>query len=229
MLLNNVAEWVFELLLIAPIVLIALICHECAHGFMAYKLGDTTAKEQGRLSLNPIKHIDIVGAICLLFFRYGWAKPVPINARNFKKPKRDIALTALAGPLSNIILGFFGCFVYSLSLRIFSGVSFTEYSFAFWIYYIWINFAYNFAWLNISLAIFNLIPLPPLDGSRIFFAFLPPKAYFKIMRYERQIALIFFIILFIDSRFLNSFIIGGLSYVVNFVFNGMMSLFSFIF
>ncbi len=220
---------IIELLISVPVILIALTFHECAHGFMAHKLGDETARNLGRLSLNPLRHIDIVGAICMLFFRFGWAKPVPINSRFFKKPRRDIALTALAGPLTNLLLGFIGCLLYSISLKIFSSIGFTETNFAFWLYYAWNLFIFNFAWLNIALAVFNLIPLPPLDGSRIFYSFLPARVYFKIMRYEREIAVAFFIILFLDSRFLDGFITGGLSIIVNFIFNGMMSLFSFIF
>jgi Zn-dependent protease len=220
---------IIELLISVPIILIALTFHECAHGFVAYKLGDPTAKSLGRLTLNPIKHIDIVGAICMLFFRFGWAKPVPINSRFFKKPKRDIALSALAGPLANLLLAFFGCFIYSISLKIFASIAFTETNFAFWLYYAWNLFVFNFAWLNIALSLFNLIPLPPLDGSRIFYAFLPERAYFKVMKYEREIAAGFLILLFLDSRFLGGYITGGLSFVVNFVFNAMMSLFSLIF
>ena len=222
-------DYIIELLLCIPTVLIALTFHECAHGFVAYKLGDITAKYQGRLSLNPLKHIDIIGALCMVFFRFGWAKPVPIDTRNFKNPKRDMALSALAGPAANLILGFIGCFLYALSLYFLSDVSFTSYNFSYWVAYSWLLFVYNFAWLNISLAIFNLIPLPPLDGSRIFYAFLPRDAYFKVMRYEREIAIAFFAILFIDSRFLNGTVSGGLAYIVNLIFNGMMSIFSFIF
>lgn len=222
-------DYIIELLLCVPTVLIALTFHECAHGFVAYKLGDITAKYQGRLSLNPLKHIDIIGALCMVFFRFGWAKPVPIDTRNFKNPKRDMALSALAGPAANLILAFIGCFLYALSLYFLSDVSFTSYNFSYWVAYSWLLFVYNFAWLNISLAIFNLIPLPPLDGSRIFYAFLPRDAYFKVMRYEREIAIAFFAILFIDSRFLNGTVSGGLAYIVNLVFNGMMSIFSLIF
>lgn len=226
---RTMIDYLIEILISVPIVLIALTFHECAHGFIAYKLGDNTAKDLGRLTLNPIKHIDPIGAICMLLFKFGWAKPVPIDSRYFKKPKRDIALSALAGPVSNLMLGFFGCFLFSLSEHLLNGVVFESESFVYWLCYAWIVFAFNFAWLNISLALFNLIPLPPLDGSRIFFAFLPDKAYYKVMRYEREIAIAFFIILFVDSRFLNSTIIGGLSSVVNVVFDGMMSLFSLIF
>lgn len=222
-------DFLIELLISVPVVLIALTFHECAHGFVAYLCGDNTAKSLGRLSLNPIKHIDIIGAICMLLFRFGWAKPVPINARYFKKPKRDIALSALAGPVANILLGFIGCFLYSLSLHLLENISFASQNFAYWLCYSWLLFLFNFAWLNISLALFNLIPLPPLDGSRILFAFLPDKAYFKVMRYEREIALGFFAILFIDNRFLNGTIVGWLSYLVNLIFNSMMSLFSLFF
>ncbi|MBQ3041059.1 MAG: site-2 protease family protein [Clostridia bacterium] len=222
-------DYIIELLITVPIILIALTFHECAHGFIAYKLGDSTAKEMGRLSLNPLHHIDIMGAICMLICRFGWAKPVPIDTRHFKNPKRDMALSALAGPVSNLLLGFFGCFIFALSSHFLFEMTFTSKSFAYWICYAWLLFSYNFAWLNISLAIFNLIPLPPLDGSRIFLSFLPPKAYFKVMRYEREIAIGFFVILFADSRFLGGYISGGLSYIVDLIFNAMMSLFSLIF
>ena len=222
-------DYIIELLITVAIVLLALTFHECAHGYVAYFLGDNTAKDLGRLSLNPIKHIDIIGAICMLFFRFGWAKPVPINARYFKKPKRDIALSALAGPTANMILGFIGCLVYSLSMHLLENVTFESQGLAYWLCYAWLIFTLNFAWLNISLAIFNLIPLPPLDGSRILFAFLPDKAYYKIMKYEREIAIGFFIILFVDNRFLDGFLLGWLSVLVNLIFNGMNSMLSIIF
>lgn len=168
--------------------LIALTFHEVAHGFAAYKLGDPTAKSMGRLSLNPLKHIDPLGALCMVLFHFGWARPVPIDTRYFKKPKRDMALTAAAGPIMNFILAFFGVLVQRLlALWFYSSPAQTQ-------------FAYNlqsaaltlfgyFAVLNISLGVFNLIPVPPLDGSRIFLIFLPRKYYFGIMKYERYIQL----------------------------------------
>lgn len=218
-------DYIIELLICVPVVLISLTFHECAHGFAAYKLGDPTAKAMGRLSLNPLRHIDPIGAICMLLFHFGWAKPVPINTRYFKNPKSGMAITALAGPASNLLLGFVGCFLYTLSthfIRVASG------SFAYYLAYAWINFVFYFGWLNIALALFNLIPLPPLDGSRIFLVFLPEKAYFSVMKYEREIALGFFILLFIDSRFLVNHITGALSFVVYLVFNGFVSLFNLI-
>ena len=219
-------DYLIELLICVPTVLIALTFHEWAHGFAAYKLGDPTAKYMGRLSLNPLRHLDPVGALCMLLFHFGWAKPVPIDTRYFKKPRRDMALSALAGPLMNILLGFFGTFIYVLSvhfIRVQSG------TFAYYLASAWVTFAYYFAWLNLSLAIFNLIPLPPLDGSRIFLVWLPERAYFNIMRYEREIGIGFMVLLFLDSRFLGSHITGALSFIVNVLFNAFIKLFTLIF
>lgn len=169
-------------------VLIILALHECAHALAAYKLGDPTAKNLGRLSLNPIKHLDPLGAICMIFFHFGWAKPVPINARNFKKPKRDFALCALAGPLSNLIFAFIFAFIYLLMFALLRDVVFTS-DFLFALVENLLLFVYLFHIINIGIGIFNLIPIPPLDGSRILNVVLPPKYYFGIMRYERKIYL----------------------------------------
>ena len=128
-----------------------------------------------------------------------------------------------------ILLGFIGCFVYSLSLFLLRDVGFDSFGFAYNLTVAWLTFAHGFAWLNLSLAIFNLIQLPPLDGSRIFLVFLPDRLYFKVMRYEREISIAFILLLFADSRFLGGYITYGLSSVVNFVFDAMMSLFSLIF
>ena len=219
---------ILELLICVPTVLIALTFHECAHGFVAYKLGDPTAKAMGRLSLNPIKHLDPIGAICMLLCGFGWARPVPIDPRYFKYRKLGMAISALAGPLSNLLLAFFGCLLYSFSWNLLSGHSFHT-NFIYYLALAWLTFIENFAWLNIALAIFNLIPLPPLDGSRIFSVFLPEKQYFGLMRYESYIAIGFFIILLVDSRFLGGILTGWLSFLVNFVFNGMSLPFDLIF
>ena len=167
-----------ELLIRAIAVLLAISVHEMSHGYAAYFLGDKTAKSMGRLSLNPLRHLDPVGALCLLVFGFGWAKPVMINPAYFKKPKRDMALTALAGPLSNFILAFLSLAVFKLlTLAPFMKSSFFA---AEWI----ATFLSTFALLNIGLGVFNLIPIPPLDGSKVFLPLLPPRLYMDIMRYE---------------------------------------------
>lgn len=166
--------------------LVILTIHEYAHAYTAYRLGDNTARNLGRLSLNPIKHLDPFGAICMVFFHFGWAKPVPINARNFKNPKRDFALTALAGPAINLICAFFSAFLYLLVLALLRDVTF-ESSFLFSLVKNSLLFIYLFHFINVGIGIFNLIPIPPLDGSRLLNVILPPKQYFGIMKYERYI------------------------------------------
>ncbi|MBQ4122082.1 MAG: site-2 protease family protein [Clostridia bacterium] len=176
-------------LLTVPSMLIALTFHEVAHGFVAYKCGDPTAKNLGRLTLNPIKHLDPIGTLLMLLVGYGWARPVPVNSRYFKNPRKGMALTALAGPLTNLILGFLGValywFVYSLAIT-----SSFEQEAVSPIFEAVILFAYYFSMLNLTFAVFNMIPLPPFDGSRIFLVFLPPKYYFGVMKYERIILLV---------------------------------------
>ena len=171
-------------ILSALAVLVTLTVHEFSHGLMAYKLGDNTARNFGRLTLNPIKHIDPVGALCMLLFHFGWAKPVPINLRNFRKPRRDFALTALAGPASNIILAFFFAFPYLLMCKLLTIVP-ADANFLFNLCLNFTDFLFIFHYVNIGIAVFNLIPVPPLDGSRIVSVILPPKLYFKLMKYER--------------------------------------------
>ena len=175
-----------ELILTAVAVLITLSIHEFSHAYAAYKLGDNTAKNLGRLSINAIKHLDPIGALCMLFFRFGWAKPVPINPRNFKNPKRDFAISALAGPLSNLILGFIfsGIFIFSFSNLL--SVEF-ENEFTLRLAENALLFLQIFFSVNVGLGIFNLLPIPPFDGSRLLNVIFPPKIYFGIMKYERQI------------------------------------------
>lgn len=183
---GNIREFLISVLLSLPIVFLALSVHETAHGYVAYKLGDPTARNLGRLTLNPIKHIDPIGFICMLLCGYGWAKPVPVNTRYFKKPKRDMALTGLAGPLSNLILAIVFALLYRLefvAIEFFPPTS----ALAVNIYYFLEIFLLLGINLNITLAVFNLIPCPPFDGSRIFLVFLPTNLYFKIMKYEQYI------------------------------------------
>lgn len=162
-------------------VLFLLPIHECAHAFAAALLGDKTAQYQGRLSLNPLKHLDIMGALCLLLGGFGWAKPVAINPYNFKNRKGGMALSALAGPLSNFLVSFLMLVVVRIVLLfpIYEGTFLASV----------IDVLDLIAWISICLGVFNLIPLPPLDGSRIFLIFLPERYYFKIMQYEQYISI----------------------------------------
>ncbi|MBO7293776.1 MAG: site-2 protease family protein, partial [Clostridia bacterium] len=185
------------ILLSIPAILIALTVHECAHGYAAYRLGDPTARALGRLSLNPLKHIDPLGALSMLLFRFGWARPVPIDTRYFRKPRRDMALTAACGPLSNFLLSFFGAFLYIALLRGFSALlsAVTVSSFVYLLMQYTLNFFFIFHYVNLTLGLFNCLPVPPLDGSRFLLVFLPPRAYFAVMRYERYISLALLLLL----------------------------------
>ena len=214
-------DTLIQFLFVVPCVLIALTFHEFAHGYMAYKLGDPTAKNFGRLTLNPLKHLDLIGTICMIFFHFGWAKPVPINSRYFKKPRRDMALTAAAGPIMNFILAFFGVFVCRILTKIF--VAFPAQSdFVYYIQYASLTLFSYFHMLNLSLGVFNLIPIPPLDGSRIFYIFLPQKWYFGVMTYEKYIQLALLVLLWTGllSRPLSaavSWISGGMQWLVSWI------------
>ena len=177
-------ETVVYYVLLAFAVLITLTVHEYCHGYAAYKLGDPTAKSLGRLTLNPIKHIDPIGALCMLLFRFGWAKPVPVSSRYLKKPRRDLAIISLAGPLSNLVLSFFAALIYLTVYSIFKDMAF-ESDFLLAMVQNTLNFFMIFHFVNIGIAIFNLIPVPPLDGSKILAVLLPPKASQAYLRNER--------------------------------------------
>ena len=190
-----------------PTILIALSAHEAAHGYIAYKLGDHTAFNLGRITLNPLKHLDPMGALCMLVFGYGWAKPVPINARNFKDPRKGMALTALAGPVTNLLLGIVGLFFFYLAENILDtkaagSLVYDNYSVSITLDMIKLFFE-NFAFVNFLYTVFNLIPVPPFDGSRIFSVVLPTKIYFNIMKYERYYLIAILGISVICSRLFN--------------------------
>ena len=189
-------SYVMSLLLSLPIVLLALSVHETAHGYAAYKLGDPTAKSLGRLSLNPLKHLDPIGFTCMLLFGFGWANPVPINSRYFKKPRKGIAITSLAGPISNLIMAVIFGLLFNLWAYLMLGMTFdSEFGFNMaWYFYVFLFYG---VYLNITLAVFNLLPIPPLDGSRIVSAFLPPKVAYAYLKYERIISLVLMAVLFL--------------------------------
>lgn len=191
---GNIQYFLVSLMLSLPIVLLSLSLHETAHGYVASKLGDPTASSLGRLTLNPLKHIDPIGFICMVLFGFGWAKPVPINTRYFKKPKRDMALTGAAGPLSNLLLAFVFALLMRAELSIAAHAELTQFTYQ---VFFWLEtFLYLGIRLNVSLAVFNLIPIPPLDGSRIFLTLLPSRLYFGIMKYEKYIYLVLMAALF---------------------------------
>ena len=160
-------ETITSFLLKGIAVVFAIVFHEMAHGYMSYWLGDKTAKSMGRLSINPLQHIDPVGAICLLIFGFGWAKPVPIDYRYYKNGKVGVFLVSLAGPLTNIILA-----IISVGAMLYIPVPILQ------------EFFYIFMMINIGLGAFNLIPIPPLDGSKMVGELLPKNTYESIMAYE---------------------------------------------
>lgn len=197
--------------------------HECAHAFAAYKLGDPTAKNMGRLSLNPFRHIDWIGAALIMAVGFGWASPVPVNSRNFKNPKGGMALTALAGPVSNILAAFVSIFL--LYLTAFIQYSIAAASSVATLFTVLRQVFFFLAHINISLAVFNLIPIPPLDGSRLLTALLPDRIYYKLMAYERYIsflliAVVVFGLLDYPLSYLSTVIFKGLSAVAALPFGG---------
>ncbi len=163
--------------------------HELAHALVADKLGDTTARRMGRLTLNPLRHLDLLGTVMVLFAGFGWAKPVPVDMRAFKNPKRGMAVVALAGPVSNFVLTMLFLLVQKALILIF-GRNMPDS-----VYYL-IQIFDMLAYISTALGVFNLLPIPPLDGSRILGLFLPDKLYYGIMRYERFIILGVFALLF---------------------------------
>lgn len=196
----------FDIIVRAIVLLTAIPVHEAAHAYVADKLGDPTAKYMGRLTLNPMAHFDLMGSVAMILFGIGWAKPVPINPLKFKDQKKGMAISAAAGPISNVIVA-------AISLAIAKIIWYASYvtgvnTVISTLYTIFRSMCF----INISLAIFNLIPIPPFDGSRIFNYFLPDKFYFKIMEYERYIFLALFVVLFTGILDLPISLLSGLVY-----------------
>lgn len=174
--MNNITSSIISVLAF----LIAIVCHEYAHGYSAYKLGDPTAKNAGRLTFNPLAHIDPIGLVFMIIFRFGWAKGVPINPRYFKDRKRDTLIVSFSGIFTNFIIALLSSILFKISY----GLN---------IYYLQLFF-YTLSYVNIMLGVFNLVPIPPLDGSKILMSLMPAKYEYKIMQYERYFSIILFIL-----------------------------------
>ncbi len=175
---------------IIPAALLAIVFHEISHGYVAYLMGDNTAKGSSRLSVNPMKHLDPLGLICMILFGFGWAKPVPVNPYYFKNKKLGIILVSLAGPLSNVIMAI----VYMIAALLVVRIDVSN-DVVFYVLEVVVQFCLASVSLNIGLAVFNIIPIPPLDGSKILFAVLPSRAYRFVLNYERYGMLILLVLI----------------------------------
>lgn len=180
-------------------VLVAIIPHEMAHGYAAYLCGDETAKNDGRLSLNPLHHLDPIGTICLIFFKFGWAKPVMINPNNFRDRKKGTFFVSIAGVLTNFILAI-------ISVIIMKHIRLNDFVFELFM---------NIFWFNIVLGVFNLIPIPPLDGSKLLFSFLPLKYEYYLIKYEKYGYII--LLLLIMSNNLDKLLIPMVNFMINLI------------
>jgi len=177
-----------NLIYILPAVAIALSVHEFAHAFVSYKLGDISQKQRGRLTLNPLKHLDPFGTLSLIFFGFGWAKPVQVDPYFYRNKKDGMIWTAMAGPLMNFIVGFLMVILYMLFIRF--GLLYKN-EFTYYLFQV----IGTTASINIGLGIFNLIPIPPLDGSKILMGILKEETYFKLMQYEMYLSFIMIFLL----------------------------------
>lgn len=182
-------ETILDYLIKALVLFTAVPVHECAHAWVAEKMGDDTGRKQGRITLNPFAHLTLWGSLMMILVGFGWGKPVSVDPRNFKNPKKGMVLTSLAGPASNFIMAFLSMIAYKvLALLSFAKDSSTLDMLATVFVYITL--------INISLAVFNFLPIPPLDGSKIFNAILPEKWYFAIMKYENFIFIALIILVY---------------------------------
>lgn len=197
------------LLVSAAASLLCITIHELSHGYVAYRLGDPTAKNAGRLTLNPVRHIDPIGLLMMLVAHVGWAKPVPVDMRYFKDPKRGMALTALAGPVSNFLLTLVTLGIGSLLYRFGPDSMVGAYLLLFLCY---------MAVLSTGLGLFNLIPVPPLDGAKIFYAVLPDRVYRTMLYYERYVRFVVLILAWLGV------FSGPLNFCIGWVIRGMCAL-----
>ena len=201
----DLIEIVVELIATLIVVILVLPFHEYAHGWMANKLGDPTAKLCGRLTFNPLASVDPMGAAALLLFGFGWAKPVPVDSRYFKNQRSGMALTALAGPVANLIASYVGALLLCVIL------AFAPYST--FVYYVCVFLNY-YAFINAVLAVFNLVPIPPLDGSKILASLLSERARYTFYRYQHVLSTVGIVIL------ASSALDGPISAIENTVYNG---------
>jgi len=216
MLLNR--NWT-SLLFIIPCVLFSLSVHEFFHAYVALKLGDVSQKERGRLTLNPLNHFSWVGLACIILIGFGWGKPVMIDPTGFIKPsdtpydakrkdmKHGVALESIAGPLSNFILGFIAILLFTATCKIFPGISFDPtYQEIKNPVTIWITMLYTLAQYNVALGMFNMIPIPPLDGSKVFAVFLPEPLYFRFIQVKNHLSVAILTIVVFISVFVIAFV-----------------------
>ena len=188
------------LIILVPVILFSLTIHEYAHALVAYRLGDDTAKRQGRLSLNPLVHLDVLGTLLLFIVHFGWAKPVPVDPRNFRNPKKDMLMVAIAGPISNILTAIAAAVILKAIFENFAAIPPGSGADVAVRMLVW------FMYIGIVLAVFNMIPVPPLDGSRVLYGLLPDSLAYRYARFETYGIFILFAFFLFGGQFLGYFI-----------------------
>lgn len=202
--------------------LVSFTIHELSHAYVSYRLGDPTPRNQGRLTLNPLKHLDILGTLMLLLYQFGWAKPVNTNPTYYRDRKKGVMLVSIAGPLSNVLLALLFAFPLIYIRQKYGDQGLLSFSPTAMLY----NLSYFFYSININLAVFNILPVPPLDGSKILSGILPSRYYFKLMEYENYTGLIFLVVMFafpsILTTILSPFqwvVVTAIKFIVNPIMN----------
>ena len=211
--LFNLEYWIYMLMSL-PAILFALSMHELAHGWVSYKLGDPTPKMQGRLTLNPMAHLDLVGTLFLIFLHFGWAKPVQINSKYYKHPRTDIVLVSLAGVTMNFILAILSAAIFAGFEKYFGMPNLNSPSH---LYDIFMMMIYYGVLINIGLGVFNLLPIPPLDGSKVLFSVLPYRFYNFILKYEQYG--MFILLILMVTNVLSAIMDPTMNFLLNFVFS----------